>query len=170
MPRPAKTIRQHLMQGTVPQCKPEKPSPYQGGRPKFPAHLSKVARTEMKRVVRMLEARGTVTEGDFATLAVYAEVYARWIQCKREIGNSLQVTTTITDNHGIARTVTRLHPLLKVAQACEARMLSLVKELGLTPGSREKVKQTAVNQKDEIVPGSIADLMPELLVMEKRKC
>src|SRR5882672_10747096 len=66
MPRPAKTIRQHLLQGTVPQGKPEKPSVYQGGKPKFPSHLSPVARREAKRIVRVLLERGTCTEGDFA--------------------------------------------------------------------------------------------------------
>jgi P27 family predicted phage terminase small subunit len=155
MGRTAKTIREHLLQGTVPQGKPDKPSVYQGGRPKFPAHLSKVARTEMKRVVKVLEARGTVTEGDYALLAVYGENFARWIQCKREIGDALMVTTSVTDNNGNLRTVTRLNPLLKVVQACEARMLSLVKELGLTPKEREKVKQTSPNLKEELIPGTM---------------
>ena len=168
MPRPAKTIRQHLLQGTVPQGKPEKPSVYQGGRPKFPAHLSRVARQEMKRCVKILEERGTITPGDFATLAVYAEVYSRWIQCKREIGDELMITTQVTDNNGNLRTVTRLNPLLKIAQTCETRLLSLIKELGLTPGTREKVKQTNFNEKEEVIPGSMADLMPNLLVMEKK--
>lgn len=169
MPREAKTIRQHLLHGTVPQGKPDRPSVYHGGRPKFPAHLSRIARQEMKRCVRVLEERGTVTQGDFATLAVYAEVYARWIQCKREIGEELMVTTKVTDNNGNLREVTRLNPLLKVAQACETRLLSLTKELGLTPKEREKVKQTALNEKEEIIPGSIADKYPELLVMEKKR-
>ena len=101
MGRPAKTIRQHLLHGTVPQGKPDKPSLYQGGRPKFPAHLSRVGRQEMKRLVRILEARGTATEGDYAIAAMYGEVYARWISCLRQI-DDLMVTTTITDNHGTA--------------------------------------------------------------------
>jgi P27 family predicted phage terminase small subunit len=163
MGRPAKTIRQHLLHGTVPQGKPDKPSLYQGGRPKFPAHLSRVGRQEMKRLVRILEARGTSTEGDYAIAAMYGEVYARWISCLRQIGDDLMVMTTITDNHGTARVVTRLNPLLKVAQACEARLLALTKELGLTPKDRDRVKRTALNAEEEIVPGSIADLYPHLV-------
>ena len=121
----------------------------------------------MKRCVRVLERRGTITEGDFAALAVYAEVYARWIQAKKEIGDSLMVATTVLDSHGTARTVTRLNPLLRVAQQCESRMLSLVKALGLTPLDREKVKQTASGE-EEIVKGSIADVMPHLLGGKKQ--
>ena len=141
---------------------------YQGGRPKFPNHLSKVARQEMKRAIKILMERGTVTEGDFATLAVYAEVYARWIQCKREIGDELMVTTQVTDNNGTLRTVTRVNPLLKIAAQCESRLLSLTKELGLTPKERDKVKPTAPNGEEEIIPGSMADLYPNLLQMEKK--
>jgi P27 family predicted phage terminase small subunit len=157
MSQPAKTIRQHLLDGTVPQGKLPQPSPFKGGRPKFPKHLSPVAKAEFKRCVQLLEERGTVTPGDYATLAVYSEVFARWVQSKREIGDELMVTTTITDNNGTARTVTRLNPLLKVAQNCESRMLSLVKELGLTPVSREKAKPTSLNEQEhEAQPGTVA--------------
>jgi P27 family predicted phage terminase small subunit len=160
-----KTIRQHLLQGTLPQHKPEKPSAFEGGRPKIPQHLSKVARAEFKRLVRFLESRGTVTEGEYGIAAVYSEVFARWVSCKKQIGDELMITTQVTDNNGNLRTVSRLNPLLKVAQACETRLASLSDSLGLTPKSREKVKQTAPNQKEEVVPGSMADLMPDLLVM-----
>jgi P27 family predicted phage terminase small subunit len=168
MAQQAKTIREHLLHGTVPQGKPERPSVYQGGRPKFPAHLSKLARQEMKRVVRILEKRGTVTEGDFAIAAVHAEVYARWVACKAQIGDALMVVTQVTDNNGNLRTVSRLNPLIKVAQQCESRLQSLAKDLGLSPITRDKVKPTALNQEEEIIPGSIADLCPNLLKMEKK--
>lgn len=163
-----KTIREHLLHGTVPQGKVERPSVYQGGRPKFAAHLSAAARKEVKRITRILESRGTVTEGEFAVLALYGEVYARWISCTTQIGDELMITTQVTDNNGNLRTVTRLNPLIKIAQQCESRLQSLLKDLGLTPGSREKVKQTAPNQEEEIIPGSIADLYPNLVQMEKR--
>jgi phage terminase small subunit len=93
-------------------------------RPKFPAHLSRVGLQEMKRVVRILEERGTATENDYAIAAMYGEVYARWIVVKQQIGDEYMVTATITDNHGTARVVTRLNPLLRVLQACEARLVS----------------------------------------------
>lgn len=163
-----KTIREHLLHGTVPQGKVERPSVYQGGRPKFAKHLSPAARKEVKRITRILESRGTVTEGEFAVLALYGEVYSRWVACTTQIGDDLMVTTQVTDNNGNLRTVTRLNPLLKIAQQCEARLQSLLKDLGLTPGSREKVKPTAPNKDEEIIPGSVADLYPNLVQMEKK--
>ena len=164
MGRPAKTIRQHLLSGTVPQGKQEfKVSLYEGGRPKIPKHLSPAARREFKRGVQLLEQRGTITEGDLATLAVYAETLARWIAAKEQLGDQLMITTTIKDTHGEPVIVQRLNPLLKVVQACEGRLLALAKNLGLTPLDRDKVKPTRANPDLEIVPGSIAETHPELL-------
>lgn len=168
MPTPKKTIRQHLLHGTVPQGKPEKGSSYQGGRAKIPAHIVGVARAEFKRVHKILEDRGTGTPGDFATIAIYSEVFARWIQAKAAIGEDLMVTTQVTDNNGTLRTVTRVNPLLKIVSQCEAQLLRLTASMGLTPATREKVVPTALNQDQEIVPGSIADLYPQLLKGNKQ--
>jgi P27 family predicted phage terminase small subunit len=169
MAREAKTIRQHLLHGTVPQGKPEKPSAYQGGRPKFPSHLSKVGRQEMKRVVRILLARGTATEGDYAVAAMYGEIYARWVELKRQVGAEYMVTTQVTDNNGNLRTVTRINPLLKILAQTESRLQSLTKELGLSPKERDKVKPTSANQAEDVVPGSMADKFPELFVVKEKK-
>jgi P27 family predicted phage terminase small subunit len=154
--RPAKTIRQHLLEGTVPQGKPDRPSNFVGGRPRFPKHLCLEAKCEFKRVCQLLEARRTLTAGDFATLAVYAEVFARWIQAKAAIGKELMVEVTFTDSNGKAHTSQRLNPLLKVAENCEGRLLALAKTLGLTPVDREKAKPTKdIPDSDELVPGTL---------------
>ena len=105
----------------------------------------------------MLEKRGTVTEGDVATLAVYAELLARWIQCEREIGQELMIESVVLDNNGMPHKQRKVNPLLKVANACETRLLALAKTLGLTPVDRDKVKRTAVGTDEEIIPGSMAD-------------
>lgn len=164
MAQQAKTIREHLLHGTVPQGKPERPSVYVGGRPQFPAHLGKVARREMKRVVRILEKRGTVTEGEATALALYGVTYERWVQCYDQIAvDGLMVTTQVTDNNGNLRTVSRLNPVIRVAQQCETKLQSLAKDLGLTPITRDKIKPTSANPQNEIIPGSIADTNPEML-------
>lgn len=140
--RPKKSEFEHQLHGTVSQSKPPAPSVFTGGRPKYPKHLSPAARSEFKRCVRLLEARGTVTEGDVATLAVYAELLARWIQCKAEIGRELMVETVVLDNNGMPHHQRKLNPLLKIAATCETRLLALAKSLGLTPIDRDKVKKT----------------------------
>jgi P27 family predicted phage terminase small subunit len=162
MPTHGKTLRQHLLTGTLPQGKPDKPSSFVGGRPKAPAHLSPAARQEFKRCVELLVKRGTVTPGDVATLAVYAEVFARWIQAKQQIGDQLMIETEAADSHGQVRIVQRLNPLLKIVQNCERQLLTIAKNLGLTPKDRESVKPTRQNGDDDIIPGSLGDTNPEL--------
>lgn len=169
MGRAAKTLKEHERDGTVPQSQPERPSYVTASRPKFPAHLSREARSEMKRATKILEERGTSSAGDFATLAIYSELYARWVQAKRAIGKQLMIETTVTDNNGNARTVSRLNPLLKVAENCEGRLLPLIKELGLSPRARDSIRQTKNSLKDSVIEGSIAHLYPELVEPTKGK-
>jgi P27 family predicted phage terminase small subunit len=163
MPTPRKSAELHRLQGSVSQANPDKPSYVMGGRPKFPSHLSKAARAEVKRCCAALADRGTLAAGDYSLLAVYGTVWERWIQLKAAIGSELMVTTQVTDNNGNLRTVTRLNPLLKVIAQTETRMMALLKDLGLGPASRDKVKQTSANRDLEVIPGSIAHLYPELV-------
>jgi P27 family predicted phage terminase small subunit len=142
MARQPKTIREHLLSGTVPQSK-NTASQFKGGRPKYPKHLSKTARVEFKRNVQLLEQRGTVTPGDFAILALQAEAYARWVIAKEQLGEEYMVETTVTNNHGEVRTVRKLNPLLKVVESAEHRLLALSKALALTPIDRDKAKLTS---------------------------
>jgi P27 family predicted phage terminase small subunit len=162
MPRQPKTQHENWLKGTVSQAKPSSPSHFQGGRPVFPKHLSKVAKQEFKRCVQLLEVRGTVTPADTVILAVYSEVYARWQQAKREIGDSLMLETTLLDSHGVARIVRRLNPLLKTVETCESKMISLAKSLGLTPVDREKAKPTQPHEAaDGPLPGTVDFILQE---------
>jgi P27 family predicted phage terminase small subunit len=165
--RIAKTAAEHWRDGTLSQVGREKPvrvtaSQFQSGRPKFPKHLSKIARHEYKRVCKFLADRRTLSDADFYTISVLAEVYARWISAKGSLGVEFTITTTILDKKGNASTVTRENPLCKIVSDCESKILALSKALGLTPADRDRVKQlqNGANE-DEIIPGSMADLHPE---------
>ena len=152
MGRPAKTIREHLLHGTVPQGKANLDSRYEGGRPRIPKHLSPDARAEYKRACGFLEKRGTLTAGDYGTLSVYASVFSRWLQAKAELGDDLMIDVVVTDSNGAAHTTRRLNPLLKVVETCESRLLALTKTLGLTPVDRDRVKPTKKDEKPELDP------------------
>jgi P27 family predicted phage terminase small subunit len=161
MGRPAKSDSRHWLDGSKSQAKNGPPA-FVGGRPRLPKHLCTEAKAEFKRCVQLLENRGTLTPSDETSLAIYAEVYSRWIQAKREIGKELMIETTVTDNNGNPRIVRRLNPLLKVATECEARLLALAKSLGLTQVDIGRCKTTAIDAVNEIVPGSVRDTHPEL--------
>lgn len=164
MGRPAKSNELHQLQGTKPQSKATTESLFVGGRPKFPAHLSRVARAEAKRVVKLLEDRRTVTPGDIALISLYAEVYSRWVATKAAIGDELMVEIKMKDANGAIHSTKRLNPLLKVAQADEAKLIQLTTQMGLTPVTRDRVRPTKSHRNNlEVIAGSVADLMPNLL-------
>lgn len=146
MPRLAKTDQQHFLQGTVSQVgrsnTAQSPSKYEGGRPKIPSHLGKLARAEFKHVCRELESRRTLTSGDRTTIAVLAECYERWVTAKQELGSEYTITASVKDKDGNVVQSVKANPLLKVVEVCEARILSLQSALGLTPMARDKVRPT----------------------------
>lgn len=163
MPTPRKSQADHDLTGTKTQAHQDKPSLYRAGRPKIPNHLSRVARSEFKRIVGLLEERGTVTPGDLAIIALLAEVYSRWVAAKAQVGNDLMIETTVKDTNGEPVIVQRLNPLLKVVSDCERQIKSLTTSLGLTPLHRDKIKPAvggrSVENEAEDVPGTVAFLI-----------
>jgi P27 family predicted phage terminase small subunit len=167
MGRPEKSPQRHWLDGTTTQAK-NGPAAFVGGRPKVPRHLSPIARRAFKRAVKLLEERGTLVESNETTLELYAETYARWIRVKTEAGESLMVDVSVTDNNGKVRVVRKLNPLLKLLAETESRLLALAKSLGLTQVDLGRCKRVADDtEKDGVVPGSIADLYPEMLLPQK---
>jgi P27 family predicted phage terminase small subunit len=162
MGRPSKSVAVHELHGTRDHSS-RTPSAFVSGRPKYPSHLSKEARAEMKRCCGILERRHVLTEGEVTILTLYSTIYARWVSAKRQVGDDLMIEFTVLDSNGAAHKTMRLNPLLKVISDAESRLLALAKSLGLTPVDRERSKQTAVNPGEEIIPGSIGDLYPELV-------
>jgi P27 family predicted phage terminase small subunit len=166
MARPANTADEHWLHNTVPQGKSAAESVFTGGRPKFPKHLTGLARSEAKRICKLLETRRTLTEGDIATIVLYAETSARWIETKKQVATEgLMIVTKMKDSNGALHDVRRLNPLVKIMQADEAKLLTLSKELGLSPVTRDRVRQTKNKAGGNltVVPGSVADVMPWLL-------
>ena len=162
MPQRAKTAQEHYLADTKSQAKPPAASNFVGGRPKCPKHLSPTAKEEFRRCVRLLEKRRTITPGDAGILALYAEILARWIKAKQQMGDKLITMTTITDNHGEAHEVEKVNPLLKIVDQCEVKLVRLETRLGLTPTDREKSRPTAKSNEEEVIPGSMGDLYPEM--------
>lgn len=53
--------------------------------PTCPAHLNNEAKKEWRRVSKILDNIGLITELDRATLAEYCESYGKWIDLKKEL-------------------------------------------------------------------------------------
>lgn len=157
MPRAALTPIEEYLKGT--KSRAAKPAEAAvAGRAAKPTHLSPEAQLVWKRVSKIMGLRGTETVGDFAALAVFCECYVRWVQAKRELGTELMITDTVLDSNGTAYTKKKLNPLLKVVEAAERNVLTLARELGLTPLLREKVKPAKPAEEAE-APATVGDML-----------
>ena len=162
MGRPRKSAEERALSGLPSHSPALTASQIAPGRPKFPKHLSVEARGEFKRICKLLAERNVLTDGDVCLIGLYSECYARWVQCKTEIGSELMVVHEFLDANGMCHSARRLNPLLKVLQTAEARLQALAKELSLSPLQRDKAKPTSGVNKRDVVPGSLAESNPEM--------
>jgi P27 family predicted phage terminase small subunit len=167
MGRSAKTASEHNLNGTP--VKVSGVSTVAPGRPRFPSHLCPAARTEYKRACRILQLRGTLTEGDYAMLSVYAEVFARWLEAKKELRDAgLFVGVIVTDNHGVAHKNRRKNPAYEIAVASERQLLSLIRTLGLSPIDKDKPKPAKAPEPVDPMESFLDSAPGPVIVMPKK--
>ena len=129
------------------------------GRPKFPRDLSPAARLEFKRIVRLLEKRRQITEGDCETIRLYAIANERYKAANVKLAAEGLVVIYTRVSNGETFRVEKKNLHLEIAAQAERTMLNLLKELGLTPRAKDAVKQTSPNPEVQaVVPGSMADI------------
>lgn len=140
MARPRLADTHHELVGSKYRNRAKTESKLSAASPKMPSHLGTEARREWKRISPMLLQRGSLTEGDATALALYAETFARWCAAKKEIvERGLTIETTVLDKQGAAVSSRKVNPALKIAENCERSLRSFLRELGLTPATRERV-------------------------------
>ena len=103
-----------------------------GRKPKPPAHLSDAERAEWRRLQRILEPMGVVTEAEADILAVYVAAYAQWVACRRAIEEK---GILVVNEKGFAMR----NPALKVSDDAQRTMLRCMGELGMTPSARVRL-------------------------------
>jgi P27 family predicted phage terminase small subunit len=108
---------------------------YEPGRPKYPRDFSPRRKRTFKWICKQLEARRTLTEGDFDLIKMFAIQDDRRATAQEHIDAEGEMITT--DKGQLVTS-----PWLAVAERAEARMLSILDRLGLTPQARDRVKVT----------------------------
>jgi P27 family predicted phage terminase small subunit len=112
---------------------------FERGVMRCPAGLDQRARTEWKRITRVLDAAGILTVADRAMLAVYCQAWSEWIDAEAHLANDGRV---LEDKKGRSYP----SPYLKVANDAYNRMRQAAIEFGLTPSSRSRLKSEPTNQ------------------------
>jgi P27 family predicted phage terminase small subunit len=152
MGRPAKSQDLHKLQGTTPYTPPNSGSEVAGGRAKIPAHLDRAERAEFKRYHAQLSERRVCTPGDAHVLALAAVVTCRWIGEKKDLkenGRWVDITVLNSNDQPIQKQIP--NPARKDSVESERQLLSLLKSVGLTPDTKDRVHaaKNAVEEIDE---------------------
>jgi P27 family predicted phage terminase small subunit len=163
MPQPRKSEALHELQGSKPHDRAADVSHVKAGRPKFPKDLDSKLRHTFKRLCLLLQERRALTTGDVELIRLYAileERHRRNVALLREEGEL--VTYVRLDSHGAAHPQVKTNLRLKVCSDCERQMASILNQLGLTPTAKDRAKPTSGVVDEQTIPGSLADLHPEL--------
>jgi P27 family predicted phage terminase small subunit len=110
-----------------------------------PAHLSREAKAEWKRLAPMLTKIGILSDLDRGAFAAYCQAYGRWklaedalenLRRKDESGFAGMLVTTKAGN-------TIQNPLVGIANRSMDMMVKYAAEFGFTPSARARVQDTA---------------------------
>lgn len=110
-----------------------------------PAHLSREAKSEWKRLAPMLTKLGILSDLDRSPFAAYCQAYGRWkgaedsladLARKDDSGMGAMLVTTKAGN-------TIQNPLVGIANKAMADMVKYAAEFGFTPSARARVQDTA---------------------------
>lgn len=164
-PMPRKSLQEHELQGTEPHYSTTKISHIAPGRPYPPKFLSDVAKNKFRSLVRVLAKRRVATSGDGEVITQYVCLWERWVEANQHVRDEgCIIEQTRATKTGELYTVQVPNPWLKIAQVTEKQLATLMTALGLTVSSRDKAKQTPLDKENDIAPGSVYDLYPELLL------
>lgn len=105
--------------------------------PKCPTWLEKEAKKEWRRMSKVLEGLGVLTEVDAAAFAGYCQAYARWKEAEEFLSKHGTIFKTPS---GYIQQV----PQVSIAQTYLKIMKDFCSEFGLTPSSRSRI---SVNEK-----------------------
>ena len=147
MPHPAKPLALHELMGTKSEAKSPGDSNVPAGRPRYPRNLSAAARTEFKRLCRLLEQRRALTDGDGVLLEIAAQETVRYRKAcaKLDAEDEIKIYTRL-DSHGQQVQVEKENHWLKVKSDAARSVVAALDRLGLHPLNRDKIKQTAKSE------------------------
>src|SRR5687768_8474739 len=120
-PTQLRILRGNPQKRALPQGEP-RPDPTM---PDPPAHLGPIALVEWQRLAPELHRIGVLTMADRAALAVYCQLYERWVYAEKYIKEQL-----VIQDKSSGRLVQ--NPLVRIANRTVDLMRGYLVELGLT--------------------------------------
>ena len=101
------------------------------------------AKTEWKRLAKILSEMGVLTEVDRTAFAAYCQSYARWKEAQEHI--NAEGATYETENG-----MQRPNPYVAICNTEQRLMMSAASEFGLTPSARSRIMAASGVNKDDV--------------------
>jgi len=117
--------------------------------PRCPAHLSRAAGAEWRRIARALHQAGVLTSFDRAALAAYCQAWGRWVEAEERLRETPPLVKTPSG-------YVQQSPWLTIAHKQLELMGRYMVELGLTPAARSRMHAGAA-----IGPAIVISIGPE---------
>lgn len=133
------------LKGTLQKCRTNFDEPFpdvEVAAPTDPDMLDEIAMKEYLHKAKALAELGCFTQWDNTALCAYAALYSSWVQIEKTLAKEGYVI--ISEKGNPIR-----HPLVGMRNATLALMSNYLKEFGLTPVSRSKVKADKTNKKND---------------------
>ena len=136
-----------VIRGTARPCRLEEKEPKASTvkRPAAPKNLSDNARKHWQKITKDLACCGVLTRMDQDALAIYCELYARWVEAGDMIQKKGMVIADLryagkTTKDGQRITVPVLSPYFRASLKLADQMKQMLTEFGMTPSSRTRIK------------------------------
>lgn len=107
------------------------------GKPSCPAWLSKDAKKEFRRVVKLLEAANLVGKLDGNALTRYAQTWERWRKAEAMLAKSGEVIPFKNDDGSLK--YLQQSPYVAIARQLADQLHRLEQSLGMNPSSRSRI-------------------------------
>lgn len=101
--------------------------------PGCPSHLDDLAKTEWKRLVRIISHMKLLTEADYMALGNLCMAYSRMVKAERKLAEAGLLYKTQSG-------YVQQSPLLSIINSSVETISKLCKEFGLTPSSRSRIQ------------------------------
>lgn len=135
--RPPKPTHMKLLEGNpgkraLPAKEPKPPRKI----PTCPRHLDKPARAEWRRITKLLDSLGMISELDRATLAVYCQTWSDLMQLEEYL-------KTIPVSKRVFRTAAGYYqqiPQVGMVNKLRSELRAYITEFGLSPAARTRIQ------------------------------
>jgi P27 family predicted phage terminase small subunit len=120
------------------------PKPSTSKKPQQPSHLTARGKVAWKKLIKILDSMGVLTEADGFALERLCDCYAEILELRKDIQTNGRTYESIKllEEINAEQILMKANPCVAMLQDADRRFKSYLVEFGLTPAARSKVQVT----------------------------